>query len=215
MVRTALPAAFVVLGAACGARTDLDSDPRSGDCFVPLASDETWIVQRLADGTTLGPAQLVCLRDDIPNPCPSGALVYGWSGSGWAADISGLAGAAWIWRPGISRTTDDGAPRYAFTKSFTLARAAAGTLSIAADDFGEVEVNGSSVGTIGSVTDESKALAAQSVLTQFDLTPALVVGENTIRIVAQNGAFGDCASNCDYQHNPAGVVFGGRIECQE
>ena len=86
---------------------------------------------------------------------------------------------------------------------------------IAADDFADVNVNGMSAGSVGSISDSSQASMAQSSLTQFDLTPFLVAGTNTINILGRNGpqSFGGCTMPCDYEQNPAGVVFDGKLEC--
>ena len=83
----------------------------------------------------------------------------------------------------------------------------------AADDYAEVRVNGTAVGSVGSVSVISEASISNSTLTNFDLTPRLRPGVNTITIAAQNGpaSFAGCASSCTYSSNPAGVVFGGSL----
>jgi hypothetical protein len=84
---------------------------------------------------------------------------------------------------------------------------------IAADDFAEVQINGSVVGSTGSITDYGLASAAQGALKQFDLTQFLVAGMNTITVRAQNGpsSFANGCNPCSYAGNPAGTVFGGTL----
>ena len=164
----------------------------------------------------LGSAQRVCLNDDAPWPCPDGALRYGFPGWGWFADLAGIEPAAWIWAPDI---TGDSAPAelasFYFSKTFVLpGYPVRGILYIAADDFAEVRVNGSVVGSVGSVTDIGLAGEAQSYLHEFDLTSFLKPGRNVITIRGQNGPpdYSGCESPCTYGQNPAGVVFGGSLE---
>ncbi|MDP3890289.1 hypothetical protein, partial [Nocardioides sp.] len=88
----------------------------------------------------------------------------------------------------------------------------AGSISVAVDDFAEVFVNGTLVGTTGSVTNISLAGAAQSSLATFNITPFLVTGTNYITVRAANGLFG-CGAG-PYSCNPAGVVFGGWLQFQ-
>lgn len=203
---------------ACGARTEL-STPRDGsvdasndssrdDCGASLASGPSWT-------TPFGPAQHVCLTTTSPQYCPSDALYVG-HGGGWSADLSQLGGAAWIWRPGFSVSDPADLVQVVFTRKLVLRGVPSATIGIAADDFAEVDVNGVKVGSVGSVTDVSVASAGQSVVTVFDLSARLVAGENTITVVARNGPawFGGCGGGCSYVENPAGVVFGGRVECR-
>jgi len=89
-----------------------------------------------------------------------------------------------------------------------------GTLSVAVDDMAVIYVNGSLVGKWGSVTELSKASMAANILNSFDIGPYLVSGVNTLTIKVLNGPAsfpGNCAGNCTYAQNPAGVVFGGSI----
>ena len=168
------------------------------------------------NGTLLGPAQEVCLNTTLPGPrCPTGGMSYGYPFGGWPADLSSIGKARWIWAPGVrGGTSPADLQSFAFSKTFNLPGApAGGAISIAADDFAEVLVNGVSVGTIGSVTDISLAGSAQSVLTTFDLSPYLISGKNTITVVAANGPaeFAGCPAVCSYGENPAGVVFEGSL----
>lgn len=160
----------------------------------------------------LGAAQPVCANATAPASCPAGALVYGFAGNSWTASLTAIPGAVWIWGAGIAASDPADLVRFYFARTFTLGAAPSGTLSIGADDFAEVRVNGVVVGSIGSVTDFAAAGAAQSTLTAFDLTSKLVPGRNTITVAAQNGpaSFSTC-SPCTYSGNTAGVVFGGSL----
>lgn len=192
---------------ACGARTELGAPHASDDCGVTFVSGVDW-------QTDFGPAQHVCLNPTHPAGCPSDALLYG-GALGWSADLSAIAGATWIWRPGISLddTSDDAQVR--FSRTFVLKGKPSGTLSVSVDDLASVFVNGALVGDVGSEVDKSVAAAAQSALTTLDLGPSLVAGANELAIVTKNGPawFVGCAGSCTYRQNAAGVVFGGHLEC--
>jgi hypothetical protein len=138
--------------------------------------------------------------------------VYGFIGGGWRADLSSIPGAHWIWAPNINgSTTPAELNQFFFSKTFQLnGTKAFGSISISADDFAEVRVNGHVVGTIGSVSDFSTAMLAQSSLTTFDLTAFLTAGTNIVTVRAENGRFGLCCPS-SYSGNPAGVVFGGSL----
>jgi hypothetical protein len=164
--------------------------------------------------TSLGSAQNVCLNANYPKNCPGGATIYGHAFPGWTANLKPIAGATWIWAPGISGAThpSDGAA-YSFVKTISVAGTpTAGTLYVAGDDFARVRVNGSVVGTIGSTSNPTTAGAAQSSLTAFDISSYLQSGNNEIRIEDANGTFFSCSPDCTYAQNPAGVVFGGFIK---
>ena len=167
---------------------------------IAFASDVTWS------------AQNVCLNPLSPPNCPAGATLYtgGGAGAGWSADLSSIPSATWIWAVGIGSATSPAYPaEYTFSKTFDLPTDTPlrGTISVAADDFAEVIVNGTPVGTVGSVTDVSLAGPAQNSLTAFDIRAYLVPGNNVIAVRAANGVFG-CGAG-PYSCNPAGVVFGG------
>jgi hypothetical protein len=184
----------------------------AGATTFSFTSQFGWSVYS-TDGTFLGPAQEVCLNTTLPGPrCRTGAMAYGYVGEGWPADLSSIAPAQWIWIPGVTGETTIDLQAFAFSRTFHLPGAPiSGTISIAADDFAEVFVNGVSVGTIGSIHDQSLAGAAQESLTTFDLSPYLVAGENVITVVAQNGPYVICPEECSYADNPTGVVFGGSL----
>jgi hypothetical protein len=183
---------------------------------IAFVSDTSWQVYNadpaLGPASSLGLAQLVCLNSFYPQPCPPRATLYGFSGVGWRADLSSIPGAHWIWAPNINGTTTPAElNQFFFSKTFQLTGGKAlGSISISADDFAEVRVNGHIVGTIGSVSDFPTASLAQSYLTTFDLAPFLAVGTNILTIRAENGLFGICCPS-NYAGNPAGVVFGGSL----
>jgi len=184
--------------------------------FVSNIDWETYNADRaIGPATLLGNAQFVCLNSFYPSTCPPGATLYGWGGTGWAADLSSIPGANWIWAPNITgQTTPAEFNQYFFSRSIHLSGpVVSATISIAVDDFVEVHVNGRIVGSSGSLTDFSAAASAQRSLKTFDLAPFLAMGVNTITIRAENGAFGICCPS-NYAGNPAGVVFGGSISFQ-
>ncbi len=176
---------------------------------ITFVSDTTWQVAD-SGGTSLGSAQYVCLNSFVPASCPAGATSYEYP-AGWTADLTSIPGAAWIWAPGVTASTSAAYPaQFLFSKSFEIGSGVlGGSIALAADDFAEVFVNGTSVGTVGSTTDGAAASAAQSSITTFDISSWLLKGTNIISIGGVNGPFG-CSGGA-YSCNPAGVVFGGEI----
>ena len=134
----------------------------------------------------------------------------------YGTDVSAIAGACWLWIPGVDANSPSDLQGGYFSKRFNLAGTPiGGYIQIAVDDFAEVLVNGSVVGTTGSISDYNAAALGQSALVTFDISPYLVGGFNTITIKAQNGpsafAGGRCGP-CTYGGNQAGVVFGGTMQ---
>jgi hypothetical protein len=129
-----------------------------------------------------------------------------------------------MWAPGITAaTTPADLAKYAFSRAFYLPGSpVAGSIDIAADDFAEIRVNGTSVGSIGSITDIFAAVdAGQTVFHPFDLTQYLRPGSNTIIIIGQNGPpwyvceFPGCTDGpTPYHQNAAMVVFAGSLTSQ-
>jgi len=190
---------------------------------ITFVSDRTWGVfdadPAAGAATFLGFAQKVCLSPSFPSPCPSGATVYGSPSWGWVADLSSIPEASWIWAPGITGATATAdLNQFFFAKAFELlGPPITGTIFVAVDDFAEIRVNGTVVGTYGSTTEIPLAIAADKARKAFDITPFLVVGSNIITIHAQNGphTFSPLGCTvCTYAQNPAGVVFGGSIRFQ-
>jgi hypothetical protein len=188
--------------------------PSSADTLT-FQSGTDWQVSD-SQGAVLGQAQNVCVNANNPATCPTGATVYGFAGSAWTANLSSIAGSTWIWAPGVMGSTSSAdLQQYDFSQSIQVAAVPiGGTISIAADDFAQVFVNGISVGSTGSVTDFGVAVAAQQNLTTFDISAELTRGRNTITVLAENGpaSFAGCNGSCTYAQNPAGVVFGGEID---
>src|SRR6266567_4823460 len=160
--------------------------PASNAATQTFVSDTTWAVADAASNP-LGLAQFICLSPGQPPSCPPGATFLTASGTGWAANLSSIPGAHWILAPGITGATPNASlARFSFTKTFTLVGTpVSGTISIAVDDFAQVFVNGNSAGTYGSITNVATAFAAQNALTNFNITPFLVSGTNTITVAYQ------------------------------
>jgi hypothetical protein len=189
---------------------------------VTFASDDTW---PWYDGNLEGPsgpsqgaAADVCVNVNVPANCPAGAVIYpsnpNQSPTGWVANLSSIPTARWIWRGDVTPTADADLVFAVFQATFELGSSPTGTIHVACDDYAEVMVNGSVVGSTGSVTSESVAATAQQGLATFSLTPYLVEGTNTLTSVGQNGpntyvGGGSTCSPCTYVDNTAGVVFGG------
>jgi hypothetical protein len=169
-------------------------------------------------GASLGMAALVCVSPTAPANCPAGAVIYQTSGSSWSANTASIPDALWIWRGDVILDAVSDLLFAVFQRTFVLGSSPTGTIQIAADDSAEVLVNGSVVGTTGSVTSFGAAYASQSSLETLDLTAFLVPGPNTITVVGQNGpasfTAGEC-SPCTYSMNTAGVVFGGTLTSLE
>ena len=185
-----------------------------------LASDASWDVfsgdPSVPGAVFLGKAQPVCLNATTPARCPVDAVLYGNPTTAWSADLSPIPGAVWVWAPGVTgATTPADLVQVFFTKTLTLpASPFSAFISVAADDFAEVLVNGVPLGATGSITDPALAAVASAGLTTFDVTSRLVPGDNRIVIQGSNGptSFASCGGGpCSYQQNPAGVVFGGVI----
>ena len=203
-----------------GADTAVDALPTCAGttCSVVFASDSSWPAYDGDPATNLsanklGAAQPVCLNATSPPSCPTGALIYGHAGVGWAFSLASIPGAVWIWGPGIAVTDVPDLKQFYFSRTFNLGLGPTGTISISADDKARVVVNGVDVDGVGSTTDETQAGLSNTMLTTFDLSTALHPGTNTITIAAQNGpaSFGGCTGSCTYATNPAGVVFGGTL----
>lgn len=115
---------------------------------------------------------------DQTDPHVSGSLVSYTSCTAWACRIhyhdlatgtdavipttvSPISGATWIWAPGITgATTPAELAQYFFSKSITLAAApTAASFLVAVDDFAELRINGTVVGTRGArPTNRSRSL---------------------------------------------------------
>ena len=216
-------AAIAAVACACGgqafpkAPTVMDA-PESSDGAVTtltFVSDATWTWYPGGlggvDGGALGHAAVVCLNAMSPPDCPANAILCGWSGTQWSVNTSTIPTAQWIWRGDVSSSGLTNLDFAVLQKTFTLGSSPAGTLEIVADNYAEVQVNGSVVGSVGSVTDQARGQGFQ--LSSFDLSTHLIPGTNTITIIGQNGpnSWPECYGPCTYAQNPAGVLFGGSL----
>ena len=190
-----------------------------------FASDQNWRVYTQVPNsatrqgpTFLGNAQHVCLNATAPVSCPAGATLYGHPGHGWRADLAAIPDARWIWAPGVTgATTPSDLARYAFARDVGIPQRAVVTqawLWVSTDDLAAVYVNGTLIGTVGSITNPSVSTMAQNALTRFNIAAALKGGRNTVAVVGQNGppSFGPCPVACSYAQNPAGTVLGGYVK---
>jgi hypothetical protein len=183
---------------------------------LTVVSDTTWKVRAFSSRTgfpkVLGTAEAVCLNASAPANCPSDAVLYGDPSGNWLADLSSIPGAIWIWAPGINGSTSPAdLQTFWFSKVIHVpAKPLAGSISIAADDYIEILVNGKLVAAYGSVTDVGAARAAANSLRKFSVKNHLHKGNNQILIRAQNGpsSFAGTCNPCNYMENPAGIVFG-------
>ena len=208
-----LASALLVLS-ACSESPSAPDERLSPVAPLFLEVQAAAITTFVSDPSWLPASQNVCLNASSPNPCPAGATLYGYPFSGWTANLSTIPGATWIWAAGITGATTPAFPaEFTFSKTFSiLGLPLGGSISVAADDFAAILVNGVPVGTIGSRTLEGPAGAASSSLTTFDIGPFLVPGTNVITVQGANGNFG-CGAGA-YSCNPAGVVFGGSLSFQ-
>lgn len=202
--------AVLVVALSCALRPTA-AVAQQQEVFVP--SNATWAAFDEL-GTPLGNAQLVCLRtSDIAYTCPAGAVSWNYPGiasQAWYQDLSVIPNGRFIWAPGIGPGDIIFDAFYVFRKTITLnAPPQSGNFFITADDYAEVRVNGSLVGSIGATT----GVGGPRPLRSFNILPFLRQGANDIEVKAKNGLFPDfpCSNCATYGTNPAGVVFGGRI----
>jgi hypothetical protein len=163
--------------------------------------------------------QHVCLNAIFPVACPPDATQYGYPFPGWSAPRP--PGANWIWLKGVKGGTL-GADLATASFSQTVVAAGppvSGVICLAADDFAQLTVNNTVVGSVGSTTNLALAAAAQSTAACFDVTPYLQSGTNVIAVDGRNGprsfspfsSTGGCNPSCKYNENPAGVMFYGTL----
>ena len=184
---------------------------------ILFRSDSSWDTVD-SNGKVLGKAQYVCLNETTPLPCPPRARIYRHpSPGGWSANLTGIPGARWIWGPEkIMSSIPAANSRFSFRKTISLPRKPVfGFIQVAADDSASIAINGSPVGDSGSTSDIQEAVRSQSILKTYDIRPFLRAGKNEIVVRAQNGpaSFAGGSGADSWQHNPAGVVFGGWIFC--
>lgn len=176
---------------------------------VPLASDETWGTFDAdpagSGANALGSAQNVCANGASPPSCPPGATIFSFPSVTWTTDLSSVPGASWIWAPGVTgATTPANGATFFFSKTINVpGSVVSGSVSVDGDNFAEVRVNGTSIGT------HTGTPAWQ--LESFDITSFLYSGANILTVRGENANESTCAPGCTYSQNPAGIVFGGRI----
>ena len=121
--------------------------------------------------------------------------------------------AFWIWMliDCLTRESKAGQDRLVWALVIVVTQA---WLWVSTDDLATVYVNGTLIGTVGSITNPSVSTMAQNALTRFNIAAALKGGRNTVAVVGQNGppSFGPCAVACSYAQNPAGTVLGGYVK---
>jgi hypothetical protein len=173
---------------------------------VTIVTNDSWSVTD-PDGNPLGNAKPVCLGPTIPANCPATATVYGYPRTGWTAP---LTGATWIWAeftgPGATtpiggQTTPAAGAEFAFESAFYLCGTPqGGNISLAADDFAEVFLN-------GSTTPVATSTSHATVTTATVPASALRSGLNMIRVTARNGANPPDCPLGEYRCNPAGLIL--------
>jgi hypothetical protein len=142
----------------------------------------------------VGRAQVVCFRREpspVPANCPSGATSWDASGGGWTASI---AGARWIWAPGLDGDDWHGGEEYSFQRCFDIpGEPTAGSIEVAADQGVNIYVNG----------DWIRWVTGAGNVRTSNIAAYLDRGENCVVLWAANG---NACGNCAYQDTPAGVL---------
>ena len=184
---------------------------------ILIASNNTWSgAQVLASGVIpQGNAVEVCLNPNTPYPCPPGAVDfnYTYAQGNWAAPLSNIPGARWIWA-NVTPTTPTSTDRTVQLSKevYVPAPVVSGNVYLytAADNYSTVWVNGTQVGTVGSATGEGVSSAYNGITTVQIPGTDFKTGVNTIMVQATN--LPDGGGN--YNGNPAGIVLGGTLYLQ-
>ena len=185
---------------------------------ILIASNNTWSgAQVLASGVIpQGNAVEVCLNPNTPYPCPPGAVDfnYTYAQGNWAAPLSNIPGARWIWA-NVTPTTSTSMDRTVqLSKEIYIpAPVVSGTVYLytAADNYSTVWLNGQQVGTVGSMAAPGVSSAYNSLTTLQIPGTAFKTGVNTIMVQATN--LPDNGGGT-YNGNPAGIVLGGTLYLQ-
>lgn len=115
--------------------------------------------------------------------------------------------AKWIWNSFYS-TTPNVTEEVVFVKNFTTGNAnISGSMAIAGDDFFEIKLNNN---IVASEFGEGNFLAVKN----FDLSPYLNQGSNTLQIKAVNAKYFYAGEGTSL-NNPGGVIFSASIESQD
>lgn len=190
---------------------------------VTIVSDDSWAVEGTDDHnmSTQGASQVVCLNAMNPSNCPvqdsPAPTIFGWALPGWAIDYASLPNQArWMWASGISGGSARAASQmFKFTKDFYLCSDPGdGTVSLAADNFAEVRVNGNLLTFVDSNGSSDTNSTSPERLVTAQVPRSFLksgVSPNTIVVTARNGTdTSSCFPNtCPdlYQYNPAGVML--------
>jgi len=156
-------------------------------------------------GNELGPAQVVCLRDDFPWYCPDGGVNYGREfKGGWEIPRAVIPDARWIWIPAVDPAASGDGASYVFTTSFELNKTPAlARIAFAADNKAWLWVNDEFVTSVEGA----------NTIIFFDLSWALRFGNNRIVVLVENEANPSCDETpCPYRINAAGLVFQGPLD---
>lgn len=171
---------------------------------VNIVTDESWSV---VDSSMMpvGQAQQVCLNPTNPATCPATATDLGYPGAGWAADLSAIPGATWIWAPNVTGASGSAEnATFVFEKMFWLCGAPVdGWIQVAADDSATVELNGHPITTsVGHNLIQHAVVNASSMAN----------GPNILRVTVSNGQNPWTCGSGQYSCNPAGFVLGAHFQ---
>jgi hypothetical protein len=167
-----------------------------------IATDNTWTVLDATGAPLSAPAQHVCLNANSPN-CPPGATAFGYPfAAAWLSSAPALAGAHWIWAPGVTSASNGAAnARFTFQKEFYLCGAPRdAVVTLAADDSASVFINGGST-SVATTSSHSTVTTVTVPAANF------VQGLNVIQVTVTNaGNPADCPGG-EYRCNPAGFIM--------
>lgn len=185
----------------------------SWNVFAPNPTDPT-------NPTWVGFSKRVCLNATNPANCLMGVTptptLYEYPFAGWTANLPGLpASARWMWAPNVTAESSPAASQeFTFQKDdvYVCNPPQDATISVAADDFAEVSVNGTVVPSSTSTSNNLFTTFNVPASSIYGSTPTpLNIRPNTIKIKARNGLN---PSGCGdkYNCNPAGVIFWASFE---
>ncbi len=118
-----------------------------------------------------------------------------------------IPNAKWIWNSFYS-TTPNATEEVVFVKNFTTGNTnISGNIAIAGDDFFEIKLNNN---IVASEFSEGNFLTVKN----FDLSPYLNQGSNTLQIKAVNAKYFYAGEGTSL-NNPGGVIFSAYIESQD
>lgn len=185
---------------------------------ITVVSDTSWNVftTHPTSPMWLGLAQSVCLNTTNPANCLTPGLstptLYGYPSVGWTANAPGLpASARWMWAPNITGSSSPAASQeFVFQKDdvYVCNPPEDATISVAADDFAEVSVNGTVIPASTSTSHSAFTTFTVPASSIYGSTPVPpTIRPNMITIKAKNGPNPPNCTAGEYKCNPAGVVF--------